>query len=214
MTKIPYYYITKESCLKKRKPPLLIMLHGYGSNEKDLFSFSGALPEQYTIVSLRAPINIGMGFAWYDISFDQAGNKIYDREMAIKTKKSLINCINILHEKLQTDPFSVTLMGFSQGAILSNAVALTNPSGIKNVICLSGGVDKDIIELSKNNLKNMSFYFSHGTNDIMLPFNQAKNSLEFLKINNINFKFESYPVGHGVSPENFKSMLKWLIEHS
>ena len=91
MTNIPYYFIKKKSCLKKRKPPLLIMLHGYGSNEKDLFSFSGALPDQYTIVSLRAPINIGMGFAWYDISFDQKGNKIYDRETAIKTRNSLTN---------------------------------------------------------------------------------------------------------------------------
>ncbi|MBU87298.1 MAG: phospholipase [Flavobacteriaceae bacterium] len=214
MTNIPYYFITKKSCLKKRKPPLLIMLHGYGSNEKDLFSFSDALPEQYTIVSLRAPINIGMGFAWYDISFDQEGKKIYDREMAIKTKNSLINCINILNKELQTDPFSVTLMGFSQGAILSNAIALTNPSGIKNVICLSGGVDKEIIELSKKNLKSLSFYFSHGVNDSILPFNQAKNSLEFLKNNNVNFDFESYPIGHGVSPENFKSMLRWLIKHS
>ena len=60
----------------------------------------------------------------------------------------------------------------------------------------------------------MSFYFSHGTNDIVLPYVQVKNSLEFLKINNINFKFESYPVGHGVSSDNFKSMLKWLNEHS
>ena len=214
MNNIPYYFITKKSCLKKRKPPLLIMLHGYGSNEKDLFSFSDALPDQYTIVSLRAPINIGMGFAWYDISFDQEGNKIYDREMAIKTKNSLINCINILNKELQTDPFSVTLMGFSQGAILSNAIALTNPSGIKNVICLSGGVDKEIIELSKKNLKSLSFYFSHGINDSILPFNQAKNSLEFLKNNNVNFEFESYPIGHGVSPENFKSMLRWLIKHS
>ena len=214
MTNFSYYFIKKKSCLKKRKPPLLIMLHGYGSNEKDLFSFSGALPNQYTIVSLRAPINIGMGFAWYDISFDQKGNKIYDRETAIKTRNSLTNFINILHEELQTDPFSVTLMGFSQGAILSNAIALTNPSGIKNVICLSGGIDKEIIELNKKNLKSLSFYFSHGTNDIVLPYVQVKNSLEFLKINNINFKFESYPVGHGVSSDNFKSMLKWLNEHS
>jgi predicted esterase len=45
---------------------------------------------------------------------------------------------------------------------------------------------------------------------MVLPYNQAKNSLQFLEENSINFDFESFPVGHGVCPENFKSMLNWL----
>ena len=101
-------------------------------------------------------------------------------------------------------------MGFSQGSILINAVALTYPKKIKNIISLSGGIDPSIIKLSKSTLSELSFYISHGTQDMVLPFEQAKKSLEFLKENNIKFDFESFPVGHGVCPENFKSMLLWF----
>jgi phospholipase/carboxylesterase len=61
-------------------------------------------------------------------------------------------------------------------------------------------------------LKKLSFYVSHGLNDEILPFNLSKESLNILKENNIDYTFEEYPIGHGVSPENFKSMLNWLIE--
>ena len=59
-------------------------------------------------------------------------------------------------------------------------------------------------------INDKSFYISHGSEDEVLPFNQAKESLNFLNQNNIVFDFETYPVGHGVCPENFKSMLSWL----
>ena len=39
-----------------------------------------------------------------------------------------------------------------------------------------------------------------------------KSSREILSENNIDHVFEEYPIGHGVSPENFKSMLSWLIK--
>ena len=58
----------------------------------------------------------------------------------------------------------------------------------------------------------MSFYISHGLNDEILPFDLSKKSLKILDDNNLNYIFEEYPIGHGVSPENFKSMLNWLIE--
>ena len=52
---------------------MLVMLHGYGSNEEDLFSFRHDLPEDWIIVSLRAPNNSDYeGFSWYDIDFNNA----------------------------------------------------------------------------------------------------------------------------------------------
>jgi len=50
--------------------------------------------------------------------------------------------------------------------------------------------------------------------DDVLPFREAKESLDLLTNNGIDFHFENFPSGHGVSPDNFKSMLKWLISNS
>ena len=110
---------------------VIIMLHGYGSNKEDLFSFSEHIPKKYTVVSIRAPLDLGMGFAWYDIGFDHFGNKVYDTKMAIGARDSIRNYISLCHKKFNTNPQLTTLLGFSQGAILCNAIALTNPIGIK-----------------------------------------------------------------------------------
>jgi len=211
MTNLPFFHIVRESSIKNKKSPLLLMVHGFGSNEEDLFSFSRAIPSEYTIVSIRGPINThGMGYAWYDIYFDNKGNKTYDIEMAIKSRDLILKCVKDCSIKYNTDINNTTLMGFSQGSILINAVALTYPKNIKNIISMSGGIDPSIITLSKDNLNDLCFYISHGSEDEVLPFNQAKESLNFLNQNNIIYDFETYPVGHGVCPENFKSMLSWL----
>lgn len=213
MSKLPFFHLIKKSCLVDVPSPLLIMAHGYGSNENDLFSFSRNLPDKLTIVSIRGDINIqNIGYAWYDINIDFNGNKTYDIEKAIESRDKVADCIEKCTEIYNTDKNNVTLLGFSQGSILVNAVALTYPEKVKNVIAFSGVVDPNIINLSSKSLKNLSFYISHGTLDEVLPYNLSKESLKFLEKNNLNFVFEDFPVGHGVSPENFKSMLSWLTK--
>ena len=213
MSKLPFFHLIKKSCLIDVPSPLLIMAHGYGSNENDLFSFSRDLPDKLTIVSIRGDVNIqNIGYAWYDINIDFNGNKTYDIEKAIESRDKVADCIEKCTEIYNTDKNNVTLLGFSQGSILVNAVALTYPEKVKNVIAFSGVVDPNIINLSSKSLKNLSFYISHGTLDEVLPYNLSKESLKFLEKNNLNFVFEDFPVGHGVSPENFKSMLSWLTK--
>jgi len=213
MSKLPFFHLIKKSCLIDVPSPLLIMAHGYGSNENDLFSFSRDLPDKLTIVSIRGDVNIqNIGYAWYDINIEFNGNKTYDIEKAIESRDKVAGCIEKCTEIYNTDKNNVTLLGFSQGSILVNAVALTYPEKVKNVIAFSGVVDPNIISLSSKSLKNLSFYISHGTLDQVLPYNLSKESLKFLEKNNLNFVFEDFPVGHGVSPENFKSMLSWLTK--
>ena len=214
MNKLPFFHIHRKSNLEDVPSPLILMVHGYGSNEQDLFSFSRAIPEEFTIISIRGDIKIQYnGYAWYNISIDYNGNKSYDTNKAIESRNNIFKTIEICKNKYNIDSNNITLLGFSQGSMLVNAVALTFPDKIRNVVSLSGAFDPNIINLSSSDsLKKLSFYVSHGLNDEILPFNLSKESLNILKENNIDYTFEEYPIGHGVSPENFKSMLKWLIK--
>jgi phospholipase/carboxylesterase len=152
------------------------MIHGYGSNEQDLFSFSRAIPEKFTIISLRGDIEIQYnGYAWYNISLDYNGNKSYDTDKAIESRNNIFKTIEICKNKYNIDPNNITLLGFSQGSMLVNAVALTFPDKIRNVVSLSGAFDPNIINLSSSDsLKKLSFYISHGLNDEILPFDFQK----------------------------------------
>ena len=65
------YYLVQEPKIKHDKNPLLLLLHGYGSNEEDLFSFASELPQDHYVISVRAPYDLQpYGYAWYAIHFD------------------------------------------------------------------------------------------------------------------------------------------------
>jgi phospholipase/carboxylesterase len=110
------------------------------------------------------------------------------------------------------DENNVTLLGFSQGTILSYAVALSYPGLVKNVIALSGYINENIIlkDYKANNFQNLKIYVSHGSVDQVIPVSWAQQAPNILKAVNIDHVYEEFPVGHGVAPQNFYSFKSWL----
>jgi len=205
-------YITRPSSLKENAP-LLIMLHGYGSDENDLFSFASELPEELFIISVRAPIKMQpYGNAWYAINFDAEKGKWSDDEQAKASRDLIAGFIKKVCADFPVNSDNVTLLGFSQGTILSYGVSLTYPSLVNNIIALSGYVNTKLIpnSLDEEAISTLNFYCSHGSVDQVIPVDWARQSIEFLKSNGLNYKYSEFPVGHGVAPKNFYEFKEWL----
>ena len=112
------HYLIREPKVILDKNPLLLLLHGYGSNEEDLFSFASELPDHYYIISARAPYPLPpYGNAWYAIDFDANMNKFSNDEQAIESRDLIVEFIDELIQKYPIDSTKVNLIGFSQGAI-------------------------------------------------------------------------------------------------
>ena len=208
-------YITRPSSLKENAP-LLIMCHGYGSDENDLFSFASELPEELFIISLRAPYPMQpYGNAWYAINFDADKGKWSDNEQAKQSVELISEFVSYACRTYAVDSYNVTLLGFSQGTILSYAVALTYPKKIKNILALSGYINEDILPdtIKESDVSHLNFFCSHGTVDQVIPVDWARKAPEFLKALKINYKYSEYPVGHGVAPQNFYDLKAWLIKY-
>jgi len=206
-------YLIREPKIKKEKNPLLLLLHGYGSNEEDLFSFASELPEEYYVVSARAPYDLQpYGHAWYAITFDADQNKFSDDDQAIESRDLIARFINELVAELPIDSENVTLIGFSQGTILSYAVALSYPEKIKRVVALSGYLNEGILAsgYETKDFKNLKMFVSHGTQDQVIPVDWARKAPEALKNIGIEVDYKEYPIGHGVSPQNFHDLKNWL----
>ena len=207
------YYLTKLPKNSIENPILLLMLHGYGSNEEDLFSFASELDENLLIISARAPLALDFGgFAWYSIHFTAGQDKFSDIPEAIQARDQISEFIDQLDAKYHFDKDKSMLMGFSQGAILSYAVALSYPNKIKNVIAMSGYALPEIIQDHKNtsDYKLLRFFCSHGTVDPVIPIEWARKSDAFLTQNQIKHEYHEYPVGHGVAPRNVSDMKDWM----
>lgn len=205
-------HLTRPSSLDKNAP-LLIMLHGYGSDENDLFSFASELPKELFIISVKAPIPMQpFGNAWYAINFDAEKGKWNDKAQAIASRDLIAQFIDEAAAYYPVDKNNVSLLGFSQGSILSYATALNYPEKIKNIIALSGYVYHDILPQNVEDLdySHLDFYCSHGTVDQVIPIDWARQTPVFLKSLKIEHHYAEFPVGHGVAPQNFYEFRDWL----
>ncbi len=200
-----------------KNAPLIIMLHGYGSDENDLFSFASELPSKYAIISLKGPYSLNPhGNAWYAIHFDNVDGKWSDDNQAINSRDRVVSVINEIIEKYPVDKNNITLLGFSQGTILGLSIALSYPKKIKNIIGLSGYVNEGILkkDYHKNDFKNLNIYSSHGTLDQVIPVEWARKTKTFLSNIIPDLTYNEFPVGHGVSPQNFYDFKNWLEKQS
>ena len=208
------YNILKPKEVTEGKAPVIFMIHGYGSNKEDLFSFASELPQHYCIISVQASINLPWGgFAWYDINFDNT-NKFTDVTQAKKSRDLISKFIDEMVEKYHLDAHNVTLLGFSQGAILSYGIAFEYPQKIKNIVALSGYILPDFVcERVKEEYKNVNVFASHGTNDNVIPVDWANKIPNVLTQKGIKYNYKEYDMEHNINPQCFEDMLQWIKEN-
>lgn len=192
--------------------PLLILLHGVGSNEADLFSFANQLPDNYLVVSARAPYTLGKGsYAWYQLNFSD-GKPVINPEQAEQSRDTLIDFIHQLHSNFTFDSTRVYLCGFSQGAIMSYSVALTQPELVKGIALMSGRLLEEIKpRVSESEaLKKLAVFMSHGTNDPVLSVDYARSAKQFLEAKGIHPEYHEYPDVHTINQNMLVDLIAWL----
>lgn len=207
------YYLIQEPKIKHDKNPLLLLLHGYGSNEEDLFSFASELPQDHYVISVRAPYDLQpYGHAWYAIHFDADENKFSDNVQAKQSVELIAGFIEEVVKQYPIDAKNVTLIGFSQGAILSYATALTYPEKVSKVVALSGYFNQEIMPevIDTNAISHLKFFVSHGSVDQVIPVEWARKAKPALENLGLEVEYHEYPVGHGVAPQNFFDFKNWL----
>ena len=192
--------------------PLLVLLHGLGSNENDLFSFAPHLDPRYHILSVRAPRSYAYGgFAWFDILFDQPLPRPNETQLA-EARQTLLSFLQEVKEIYHSS--RIYLAGFSQGAIMSYLTALTHPTLVSGVLAMSGYVIKtpDLPSVANDTLKALPIFATHGTNDRVLPIFLGRTTHQYLQSLQLNVTYREYPMGHEVNAVCFEDCRSWLAE--
>ncbi len=193
-------------------PPLLIMLHGYGSNEHDLFDLGDYLDPRLHIVSARGVLDLGMGFAWYHLG-GVPGNLIPDPTTRSRARDILSALVADLPGRLGTNPQRTYVLGFSQGAIMSLALAAHIPGQLAGIIPVSGYLDPDSMSgplpVAAADLPILQI---HGTEDDVIPVATARRTRDFLAPVATCYTYQEYPIGHTISMEGLLLIQGWLNE--
>lgn len=205
-------YVHKPARKPHEKSPLVIMLHGYGSHENDLFEMAQALPEDQHYLSLRAPHDMGFGgFAWYALSMDGGQVRTADPAQARRAMESVHQFVQEYRDAFELPNAPLHLLGFSQGAILAYAYTFNYPREVQRLIAMSGYVLKSIVpdHYRPEDLRHLRLFVSHGKEDQVIPIQAARKTVAFLEKLGISHQYQEYNAGHGVAPENFRDLQQW-----
>jgi phospholipase/carboxylesterase len=200
------------------KPPLLLLLHGYGANEDDLFSLAPYLDGRF-IISARAPIMLQpMSYAWFNLGFTPQGI-VVNLEEVESSRLTIRKFLGEIVEAYDCDPKAVYLMGFSQGAMMSLAVALTYPGSAAGVVAMSGRVLPQALGqvTDKDALTGLPIFVAHGLRDMLIPIDQGRDARAKLSELPVELTYREYDMGHEISYDSLKDITEWLkgrLNHS
>ncbi|MEO8907290.1 MAG: dienelactone hydrolase family protein [Microbacteriaceae bacterium] len=142
--------------------PLLVLMHGYGSNEDDLMSLAPHLPQGPVVASLRAPIAESGGYAWF--SRPEFGGDGPTREQADAAARAVLAWLDT-----QPAASSVGLLGFSQGGAMVLQLMRIAPQRFAYGVQLSGfvvaGEAAGDAELA---VRKPPVFWGRGTNDTII----------------------------------------------
>ncbi len=192
-------------------PPLLLLLHGIGSNEHDLFGLTPYLDKRFLVVSARAPIALEPGYGWFHIDYTPQG-LVADLTQAEQSRLLLLEFIDELIKAYSVDPKGVYLLGFSQGAMMSLSVALTRPDKIAGVAAMSGRLPRQTLEkmARPEALEGLPIFVAHGIYDPVIPVEYGRASREMLEALPVRLTYREYPMGHEVTMESLQDAAGWL----
>lgn len=202
------YRIQNASVSNKETSPAIILIHGYGSHADDLFSFAPYLPKDHTVIAIQAPLVMGPNsYAWYPLQMDPSGAPTSEVEAAWNAVQLIVDTVDELIKIHKLDADDISLLGFSQGAILSWAIAYHHSDRIRRIIALSGMVHESVDSSSP---PNFIAYSSHGIKDQVIPISLPRTTI--LPLSNVHeaITYHEFEDGHNVSQENFTLMLAWL----
>lgn len=205
-------YLARLPKRKAGKQKAIILLHGVGSNEQDLFGLAPLLPEDFLVISARGPFIIGTDrYAWYEVNFS-TGRPVINAEQEERSRNVLKAFIRQIKNTYAVD--ELYLGGFSQGAIMSYSLGLTCPDEITGILSLSGRILTQIQPLVQPSkaLQGLKVFIAHGLQDGTLPVFYAREAKEYLQQIGVELSYHEFEIGHQINGQVLEEIRKWLQE--
>lgn len=195
------------------RPPLLVLLHGYGCTEDDLLPLADRLDPRFLVVAPRAPKEVGpAGFCWYGLDWSVTPPRA-DLGEVLAARELLAGFLEELPGDVGAAPGGAFLLGFSQGAILSLALLLARPDLVRGVVAHSGRLSRlPPPEPAPAALARAEALLLHGEDDDVVPCDQGRKAYDVLAgVLGPRVAFRAYPgLAHAISGESLAEAARWL----
>ena len=176
----------------------LVLMHGLGSDERDMAGLADMLDDRVEVICLRAPIQYGPGYAWFDIQWTLDGIQIDETQVWAQ--------VDVVSEYLESlMARKLVVGGFSQGAMMALGVITKHPKVAKAVLLLSGrGLNEDCPEFDGK------VFHAHGLFDDVIPIKESRELKATLDSLGDRYEYHEYEMGHWINDEELGDVNAWL----
>jgi phospholipase/carboxylesterase len=183
--------------------PLLVMLHGYGSYEGDLFGLAPALPLGPVVASVRAPLPAGPGFAWFPLTFETPiAEHSANADAAARAVLDWLDTVTAA---------SVGLLGFSQGGAVALQLLRLAPERFSYAVMLSGfAVGTDHAGDAALAAARPPVFWGRGTLDRVIPPAAITLTEEWLPAHSTLTSRVYNDLAHGVSNDELRDIVEFV----
>jgi phospholipase/carboxylesterase len=215
MHDLPLAYVASAPTQPSARPPLLVLLHGYGANEQDLIGLAPYLDQRLLVLSPRAPLVLApFSFAWFEIGFTQEGIAV-DPGQALRSRALLFDFVRQAATAHNIDATRIYLVGFSQGATMAALTALSHPGLAAAVGLLSGIVPTSLLDelpasAAPGDARSAPFFVAHGRGDSVVPVAHGRATRALLEEQGLSVSYHEYDMGHAINDACLRDLAAWL----
>ena len=192
--------------------PMVVLLHGYGTNMADLASVCPVIDRTgYVYICPNAPLPLipgsGVGgYAWAPLPLEEIAAAEPALAQITVTVEDAIGRYGV-------EPGNVVIGGFSQGGMMSYLTGLPSPDVFGGVFALSSSLpDPDGLSRRLPTERTQPVFVSHGTTDAMIPVEQARQASSVLEELGYSPRYREYEMVHQVTNEVIDDLRAWLHE--
>jgi phospholipase/carboxylesterase len=191
------------------RPPLLVLLHGRGADENDLFDLSSAIDPAFAVASVRAPIALDEGgYTWCE-------SMTPGRYIATSLRTSIVRMQRWFDTTGggRPDPQRTYLLGFSAGMAMASALIFDEPARYAGGVLLSGTLPFDTdLSITKNRLADVDIFYGRGTFDTAIPGDLVERTATYLhERSGARLTERTYPIPHAISDAEIADISRWLV---
>ena len=219
-TSLPSKYGYKQLSFLKRdaapgtsNPWLLVLMHGVGSNERDLFGLASSVPANFHVVSLRAPNVMGPGsYAWFVFGVSPQGERTINAVQEEQSRQMVIETVTALSKELGVPPERVVLGGFSQGGIMALSLLLTQPGLMQGAMVMHSRLLPEVLPLmaAPSALAGKHLWVSAGSRDQVLPLVQSHAIRDQVQPLPVNLTYTEFANAHEITADELAHAMAWL----
>ena len=213
MLDLPLTFLNRPAAATTPHPWLLVLMHGVGSNEQDLFGLAPAIPERFHVISLRAPFRMGPGaHTWFDFSIEPGGARSIDEAQEAQSRALLIATVQAASAQLGIAPERVVVGGFSQGGIMALSLLLTQPACMLAAMVWHSRLLPQVLPFAApaDALRGKKLWLSHGTHDDVIPVAHAQAIAHHMASLPVTVTYREFPGAHEIRPAELHATVTWL----